>query len=997
MRTRTQTSSNWFWAGVVGAVVLGMCFGCATAAAPGEQARKILTATGVKGGLVVHIGCGDPSAGSGQAGGLTAALRASDSYLVHGLDTDAANVAKAREHIRKLGLYGKVTVERWTGKQLPYIDNLVNLVVADGLGDVPMDEVMRVLAPNGVAYVNGKKTVKPRPKQIDEWTHWMYDASNNAVSHDRVVGPPRRMQWVGSPKWARHHDRMASMTALVSTGGRIFYIFDEGPTESIMLPTKRSLIARDAFNGTILWKRPIGEWHHHLWPFKSGPAQQQRRLVAIGDRVYVTLNIYAPLTAIDAATGKTVRTYADSKATEEVIASQGVLFLLVNTSPARPKKFNPIHRNVGQGKTRVANEWPWNEKERNIVAVQADSGDLLWKKAHRVVPMTLAADAGGVYFHDGRSIVRLDRKTGRKAWQSKPVAVRSPLPANFGPTLVVYEDLVLFAGGTRSMAALSAKTGRILWTSEHRRGGHNSPEDLLVVDNLVWSGAIASGRDSGIFTGRDPRTGEVEREFPPDVKTHWFHHRCHRAKATVKYLLPSRTGIEFVDVKTKRWIPHHWVRGGCIYGIMPCNGLIYAPPHSCGCYLDAKLFGFNALAPAAAARKTASGARLQKGPAYGKVNPQSASAKATADKSSIDNSDWPTYRGDGARSGFTKQTVPAQLKVAWRSKLGGKLTSVVVAGGKLFVAQIDQHTVHALDAQNGKRIWSYTAGGRVDSPPTIYQGLVLFGSADGWVYCVRASDGALGWRFRAAPADRRLTAFEQVESPWPVHGSVLVEKGVLYCVAGRSMYLDGGLRLLRLDPKTGRKIGESVLDDRDPKSGKNLQVYVKTLNMATALPDVLSSNGSNVPDPADRRGRPPVQPHRLPRRRLLAPDVLAVRKEHRLRGRRVVPGRQVRTGRAGAGVRRIIRLRVRPQARVLSLVDAADLPPVCLAQGREDHQAPAAKAARQAGAQARPEAAGKEAAEKETARHRLRPSHGQARLSLVSARAAARPGNRPGR
>ena len=44
-----------------------------------------------------------------------------------------------------------------------------------------------------------------------------------------------------------------------------------------------------------------------------------------------------------------------------------------------------------------------------------------------------------------------------------------------------------------------------------------------------------------------------------------------------------------------------------------------------------------------------------------------------------------------------------------------------------------------------------TAGGRIDTPPTIADGLCLFGSHDGWVYCLRAADGRLAWRFRAAP------------------------------------------------------------------------------------------------------------------------------------------------------------------------------------------------------------------------------------------------------
>jgi outer membrane protein assembly factor BamB len=154
--------------------------------------------------------------------------------------------------------------------------------------------------------------------------------------------------------------------------------------------------------------------------------------------------------------------------------------------------------------------------------------------------------------------------------------------------------------------------------------------------------------------------------------------------------------------------------------------------------------------------------------------------------------------------------------------------------------------VHAIDANTGKTLWSYTAGGRVDSPPTIWQGRVLFGSADGCVYCLRAADGALVWRFRAAPFDERLTAAGQVESVWPVHGSVLVWEGIVYCVAGRAMWLDGGLRLLRIDATSGRKLSETLLDDTDPRSGENLQTDLRWPNLPVALPDILSCDGRYV-------------------------------------------------------------------------------------------------------------------------------------------------------
>ena len=94
-------------------------------AAPNAQAaaREILDTTGIRGGLIVHLGRGD--------GRLTAALRAGDRFLVHGLDSDPNDVKDARATIRDAGVYGPVWAEHFAGKVLPYTDNLVNLVVVD--------------------------------------------------------------------------------------------------------------------------------------------------------------------------------------------------------------------------------------------------------------------------------------------------------------------------------------------------------------------------------------------------------------------------------------------------------------------------------------------------------------------------------------------------------------------------------------------------------------------------------------------------------------------------------------------------------------------------------------------------------------------------------------------------------------------------------------------------------------------------------------------------
>ncbi len=797
--------------------------------------QQVLSESKQRGGLVVLAGLPPRDAAK-----LAAAFIAQGPWQVHVLAAEPTLVQEIREKLRQKSIYGDASADLWRGGRLPYIENLVNLLV---LGDtnVSESEIQRVLTPGGAALAPGgnpwRRIEKPRDQAIDEWTHYLHDASGNAVAHDDVVGPPAHLQWLGSPRWSRHHDRMASMSALVSAGGRMFYIMDEGSRVSIQLPAKWKLIARDAFNGTVLWKRDIEHWHNHLWPLKSGPTQLARRLVAVGDRVYVTLGWDEPLTCLDAATGETLQTYAGTKPTEEVVVEGDEVFVQVNPGQSPLDEYAPA-LNLGDQR-RVAEEFHWNQQPRRLAALQAASGETLWSKESIVAPMTLTVDAQHVFYHDGKEVVCLDRRSGEEQWRTGG-GVRERITFNFGPKLVVYDGVLLYAGGDREMQALDAETGKLLWKAPHAQSGYQSPEDLLVAGGLVWTAPTTRTGDTGEYTGRDPHTGEVRKSFPPDVSTYWFHHRCYIAKATDKFLIPSRTGIEFVDPAEEHWMIHHWVRGGCLYGVMPCNGLLYAPPHNCACYPEAKLYGFNALAPRAASRELGEvipdeTARLQRGVAF--ADPLTGGEAAT--------DEWPTFRRDAARSAATGQNLGV-LQAGWATDLGGRLSAAVVADGKLLVSCIDQHTVHALDAATGEKLWAYTAGGRVDSPPTIYRGRAVFGSADGYVYCLRLADGQLAWRFRAAPRDERLMSLEQLESVWPVHGSILVLGDSAYCVAGRSVFLDGGLRFLRLDVATGDKLAEEVMDGTDPDTGGSLQDRIQTLQMPVGLPDILSSDGRYI-------------------------------------------------------------------------------------------------------------------------------------------------------
>jgi len=649
------------------------------------------------------------------------------------------------------------------------------------------------------------------------------------------------------------------------------------------------LVARDAFNGVLLWKKEITPWENQLRPFRSGPAELPRRLVAVGERVYVTLGYGKPVTALDAATGEVLHTYEGTQNTHEIIADGGNLYLVVSAplkedSPTTGKVLRrfPVWR--GSYLEYVTQYMP-----KHIRVVNAESGKLVWKKKDsettHILPLTLIVNDGQVFFQNENYLVALRARSGDVLWQAERPAVRHRY-AWLTPTVVATDGVVLSAdrshlspvdtGGQDKtqiewrvsanhiltggeIMAFSAKTGKKLWTAPCHEG-FNSPVDLFVVNGKVWSGILAWGKQPGITKVYDLHTGKVVATRSPDQETYTLgfgHTRCYRHKATTRYVIHGRAGVEFVDMNADRVIADHWVRGACQYGILPCNGLVYAPTHPCACYITAKLSGFNALAGGRSVTPDAESQmsnRLEKGPAYSEaVRSRRGNGAQNGRKSEVAREQWATYRGDNARSGAAGFSLSPKLRLKWEKALPGPLTAVVAAEGRLYVAQRDAHTVHAFKADDGSPLWCYTVAGRVDSPPTIQGGLVYFGSADGYMYCLHAEDGALVWRFLAAPESRQVVSYGQLESAWPVPGNVLVCKGtgdgarsVAYAAAGRSSYAAGGVYLYGVDAVTGKLITKRRIYHRDPKTDQEPQDVIRGTKMPGAIPDVLATDGSSL-------------------------------------------------------------------------------------------------------------------------------------------------------
>jgi len=862
-------------------VVLFVTPGSGAESSPVPDGQSLLQDSGIPGGICVLAGSSDAN--------LAISLARDERFVLRALFHDQAELQHAREAIQGQGLYGRVSAERSDLKHLPYVDNLINVLIVSRTESnrLPLQELKRVLAPLGVAYLGGQtkglaaalesaglrslgavdgwiKVTKPWPDEIDEWTHHLHGPDGNAVADDVRVGPPEHYQWIADPVWAQSHESDSSFRCLVTAAGRLYYIVNEAPTSMAgpeSPPDKWLLTARDAFNGTLLWKVPVKQWGWRQWKpswFTPRPGvipiNLDKRLVADGEKIYFTLGFRAPVSQFDGRTGELLKTYQGTDRTAEILVRDGRLVLTCLEGDRAVVKLVDSET----GKLLWTSEKDYAGTITDYYRFTAMRGSVPEAKVDPT--LDIATDGQVIGLLDGDSVVCLDFQTGKQRWRTAFPLVEADYNAGrikafqkvWTGTMIV-ADGVLVHASPNQLAAFSADTGEILWKQPKKFIQHLWYEwkDVFLIDGLLWtwSAELANEKLEGggasrfpvSVNGYDLHTGRLQREVPlGKVFKTFHHHRCYRNKATVRYVIASRRGSEFIDLNGGEHSVNNWVRGVCHMGMVPANGLQYAPPHPCQCYNAEKLKGLNALSAARPSRgqEHQPPSQLEQGPAHGS-NPAQPSTPA----------DWPAFRGGADRSGSAATRLPSALKLLWRAELGRRAAAPVSVGEMVFVPLVDEHQIVACNVADGAVLWRFHAGARIDSPPTYDRGSLLFGSADGCVYRLRADNGQLVWKLRAVPENLQITAFGQLESAWPVHGSLLVADDpvtgatMAYFAAGRSSHLDGGLRLFAVDAATGEIVRQETLSGpryTDANIQQNFQLPEGT------LPDVLRLEGSAI-------------------------------------------------------------------------------------------------------------------------------------------------------
>jgi len=498
-------------------------------------------------------------------------------------ESDPARADRAKALLSRAALYGRISVHQGSLDKLPYTDYLFNLVLHDGLmKNVAYgrnrDEARRVVAPvRGVAMLGatpGEVYRRPALAGAGRWTHFYADPGNTACSGDARITGDLVMQWFGEPGPQNMVDRHHRTVAPLSVNGRLF------------VSGVNRFTGVDAYNGTVLWDKAIGDSLRMAGPKTCG------NMVATETHLFVASG--PSCLKLNAETGDREQQFKARGGEWAYLAlADGVL--------------------VGSTVPTGALRWPFTNRS--------------WDAGYR--PRTFVICS--------RDVFALDPKTGKRKWTYTPdkgvipcpaiaigggqvFFVESTNPASRQPT-DGHVTLDVLVGQGADLVALDLKTGKTLWRKALTLEARNSlyvctrDDKVLVSSSLTKNGAtyflhchrtdngaelwqrtfLASKNTSGMHgeaVKRPTLVGETiylynnsfSLKTGADAARNLSTAQCGERSASANYLFWRRGGVMMGDAKGSKTTPlSRSSRPGCWINIVPAGGLVLIPEGSSGC------------------------------------------------------------------------------------------------------------------------------------------------------------------------------------------------------------------------------------------------------------------------------------------------------------------------------------------------------------------------------------------------------------------------------
>jgi outer membrane protein assembly factor BamB len=757
---------------------IALCLTISSAFAQTESATvdATLAKIGTNRGIVAFVGPQDAN--------LPLEVAKKSELIVFIQTSDAKQADDLRAKAAETGLLGKRVFVEWGNfNTLRLGTNLADAVLASGVKtDSQIAEVNRILRPKAKAYLAEKTIVKPVSNGTDEWTHAYHGPDNNPQSNDQLVRGEFQTQFLGYPKFSPMPEQS------VIGGGRIYKALGHIAHKENQNEMLNTLLCINAYNGTILWQRKLPE----------GFMIHRNTMIATQDGLL--MGDHESCKVFDGDTGEILeqitveKEITDGPVWKWMASRDGILYALVGNPEIQVDTQKSARRGLGH--------WPWGTWKghdykdprtafgfgRTLVAIDLKTKKRLWHYRDEEF-----LDARAVCMMDdqlfvycpGKFLASIDTKNGKLLWRNTSKELLESISKNekaqhytTGYATTCYmkaaHDYLFFAGPQRKqLVAANAADGSLAWT--YPVGN----VQLVLRDN----GVFAAGPQNSKGVRLEYATGKILAEFPA-------RRACTRATGSVDSIFYRASGGT-VRVLTETNQAQHIapMRPPCQDGVLVSNGQLYWGPWMCGCQLS--FYGNVSLSP-----KTSESA-----PPLTTAERHVLATNVEVEPLRLSPGDWPTYRGNNARSDTTTQAVPTAIEMRWEKEVtsGDLPTAPVTGGGLVFVAD-RTGAVRAFD-QKGQLVWKSLAGGPIYYPPAVANDRVYVGSADGRVYAYEATTGRFLWSYHVAPKARLIPVFDRLVSSWPVSGGVVVQGDTVYAAAGIAHY--DGTHVVALDAKTG--------------------------------------------------------------------------------------------------------------------------------------------------------------------------------------------------